>query len=393
ELRGDAKILITLLKGGPSTTAELQASIEKNNLDWAPDRITRTLERLVSFSLVENADIQAGVQETPKRKRRDKQIMLTYPLLKPGHLRWLTQPLSHLLSPGIMLYGIPALLLLHLLAWIKVLHPLVGSASALAATVHTLRPSLFMALAFGNYLGLLFHELGHASACVRCNTKHGPIGVCLYWVLPGLYTDVTQAWRLPAKQRLIVDAGGIFFSLIAATVALAGFLISRYPVCALLCSIFQVTVLINLIPFLRMDGYWMISDGLGIPNMMQANKELSQWAVLRVLRLTAAPPRIFSLPASRRRIYYAYYFGFVAFTLYFLWTITVWYVPQLGHLAGGAITGLYSSFRNHLITDAAKNGAKLVVVFLPALGLALYYGRAIRRSFVWLVGVLNGGRA
>jgi hypothetical protein len=391
QLKGDAKALIVLLKQGSYSAGELEAALRQKHVEtlWDSARILNALERLRAYSLVEPLGQDLALKENTSRPRREIKWMLTLPVFSPRHLSWLTRPLSRLLVPSWVLAGVPALLLLQVMAWIRILHPVIGSATALTATVHALTPKLFWLLALGNYLGLFIHELGHAAACVRCGVMPGPIGLCLYWILPGFYTDVNQAWRLPASKRLLVDAGGIFFSLLCATIALLGFILTGWTVSALLAGIYDITVAINLVPFLRMDGYWMVSDGLGIPNLMRVNKELSQWLILRILGIDAVEPSIFKIDKWRRYSYSLYYLGFVLFTVAFLWKIAVWYVPQLVHLIVTVTASLVGSVESRQTADVLKNILKLIVVILPAIGLSIYFGRAAKGTIAWVAGVLS----
>jgi|SwirhisoilCB3_FD_contig_123_72526_length_2881_multi_11_in_0_out_2_2 hypothetical protein len=392
-LRGDAKQIILLLQKSPATLPIIETALRiGQSRPEDTRRIPLVLERMSSLGLL---DPQPGLGESAPKpaKSRETQLMLTLPLLRPHHLTWLTRPLSRIVAPGLLAALLPLLLLLHIWAWITILHPVVGSLGALSATVHKLSPMWFWLLALGNYGGLFLHELGHASACIRCGAKHGPIGLCLYWILPGFYTEVNEAWRLPSHKRLVVDCGGIFFSLICASAALLLYLLTSNTVFALLCAIYDVTVLINLVPFIRMDGYWMISDGLGIPNMMRANRELSQWLLLRVVGIPAAKPRILAISVWRKRTYFLYYFAFLLFTLNFIWQTCSWYLPQFEHISAAALAALRASVHDHALLAGAKNVFKLFLAALPAVGLFLYFGRAIKRSVGWAINVLAEQRS
>lgn len=121
-------------------------------------------------------------------------------------------------------------------------------------------------------LSILLHELGHAAACVKYGAKPGAIGFGFFLIMPSFYADVTDSWRLTRHQRLIVDLGGVYMQLWC---------------CIILCIIFQVTgdimylnvstaiavlLLINVNPFLRFDGYWIVSDITNIPNLREKAK-------------------------------------------------------------------------------------------------------------------------
>jgi putative peptide zinc metalloprotease protein len=120
-------------------------------------------------------------------------------------------------------------------------------------------------LAYGIYLlALCAHEFGHASACSRYGMRPGDIGFAVYLVFPAVYCDVTRAWLLPRRQRVVVDIAGVLFETGAgALFAVAGgvFHMWFFTLAALL-------VLGNLIwilnPFGRFDLYWTLADALGV---------------------------------------------------------------------------------------------------------------------------------
>jgi putative peptide zinc metalloprotease protein len=147
----------------------------------------------------------------------------------------------------------------------------------------------------------------------------------LYLIFPAFYADVSEAWRLSRSRRAVVDAGGIFMSLICATACSAVFLVTGEQVWGLL----SITVVWNLNPFLRMDGYWLISDWLGVQNLMNVNKGVTRWLVRKALGKTPQRPTILSSAYQLRFVYAAYYFGFLLFAGYASVQLTLNYVPAL----------------------------------------------------------------
>ena len=64
---------------------------------------------------------------------------------------------------------------------------------------------------------------GHASASARYGVPARDIGFGLYLIYPVFYNDVTSAWRLPRRQRVVIDLAGTFFQfLVGAVYALVG---------------------------------------------------------------------------------------------------------------------------------------------------------------------------
>ena len=121
-------------------------------------------------------------------------------------------------------------------------------------------------LSYGVYLSLilisiLFHELGHASALLKYKQKPGEIGIGLYlYIIPVFYTSLSNAWRLNTRQRLIVDFGGVYFQYITVIFFLIGSVF--FPELHFVPFSILIIILYQFNPFIRLDGYWILSDWL-----------------------------------------------------------------------------------------------------------------------------------
>ncbi len=117
------------------------------------------------------------------------------------------------------------------------------------------------------------HELGHAYCCQRYGGKVGALGLALYFGQLVAYVDVSDAWLLPAKwHRIKVALAGVYVEAILALFAL--WLWVLLPVASLGAQLaflfFIVTssrICLNMLPLLRLDGYWVLSDWLEAPNL------------------------------------------------------------------------------------------------------------------------------
>lgn len=117
-------------------------------------------------------------------------------------------------------------------------------------------------------VSVTFHEIGHASSANYFGAKHGGIGGGFYLFTPVYYADVTDIWRLSKWQRIVVNLSGMYFELIFCTlIALIGFLINDF-VLTIIAIIVSFNTLFNLNPFLRSDGYWVLSDLTNKPNLL-----------------------------------------------------------------------------------------------------------------------------
>ncbi len=139
--------------------------------------------------------------------------------------------------------------------------------------------TLAVTLAFAKVL----HELGHAYMAKRFGCRVHSMGIAFLVMFPVLFTDVTDAWRLTSRrQRLLIGAAGMLTELCLAL--LATLLWSFLPdgplrsVCFMLATVTWVTTLaVNLNPMMKFDGYFLLSDLLGIQNLQERAFALARW--------------------------------------------------------------------------------------------------------------------
>jgi hypothetical protein len=105
-----------------------------------------------------------------------------------------------------------------------------------------------------------FHECGHATGCRYGGARPGVIGVGIYLVWPSFFTNVTDSYRLSRAGRLRTDLGGLYFNLIF-ILALAGlYSATSAEVLLLVIAVTHLEMLEQLSPFVRFDGYFILSD-------------------------------------------------------------------------------------------------------------------------------------
>jgi putative peptide zinc metalloprotease protein len=131
------------------------------------------------------------------------------------------------------------------------------------------------------------HELGHAFAARRFGAECHEAGVMLMMFTPLLYTNVTDAWILDRRSRLMITAAGMLVELTLASVAtILWFAASPGIFKAMLANVMVLctvgTIVFNGNPLLRFDGYFLLTDFAGLPNLSQrASHRLQQfWSFL-----------------------------------------------------------------------------------------------------------------
>ena len=159
----------------------------------------------------------------------------------------------------------------------------------------------------------IVHELGHAFTLKNHGCHVPSMGIAFMVLWPVLYTDATDAWRLKERhKRLHVGMAGIAVELGIAAWALLlwnflpdGMLKSlTFMVCT---TTIIMTLLVNLNPFMRFDGYYILSDTWRVPNLQEHSFGLAQWAMRNTLwGINAPKPHTFGESKDILLIVYAF---------------------------------------------------------------------------------------
>jgi putative peptide zinc metalloprotease protein len=191
----------------------------------------------------------------------------------------------------------------------------------------------------------VIHEMGHGLTCTYFGAPATRWGLLLiYLVLPCAYCDVSAAWTLPKKsQRLAVGAAGLGFQWVAGAAALLlwrvvepGTVVARSL--ATMAETCGLASLLNLWPFLRLDGYYLLSDLLEVPNLRPRAVARVKARLREFLLGSPARPEGSGPAASAReeRILTYYGAGVLLWSIVMIWI--VWH--RLAHLLVGWWGGL-----------------------------------------------------
>ena len=117
-----------------------------------------------------------------------------------------------------------------------------------------------------------FHELGHAAASQYGGAKPGAIGVGIYLLWPAFYNDLTDSYRLNRRGRLRTDLGGIYFNLVFILMLAALFAVTGINALVAAILVQHLAIVQQFVPFLRLDGYYVVTDLTGVPNLFECIK-------------------------------------------------------------------------------------------------------------------------
>ncbi len=204
------------------------------------------------------------------------------------------------------------------------------------------------------------HELGHAAACRYGGAEPGEIGVGIYIVFPAFYTDVTDSYRLGRAGRVRTDLGGLYFNAIT-VVAFALLYVATGNGLWLLTALgLQLQMLQQLIPVVRFDGYYVLSDLAGVPDLFAR-----VGPVLRSLRPGQPPdPRVTELRPQARR----FVTGWVLVVVPLLTAALLWAIWNLPDFVAAGRAGIRLQ---QLVFDVAWERRDWAAMALAVVSIAL----------------------
>lgn len=313
------RIEMAILSLWPDRSAQdVCAALEDRGLD--PDEAGRATAQMVDFCLAQGlterppGDMVASLTERHERTRRawwrmalDNYLFFRVPLVRPARFLERTLPI---VSP---LWSRPALIAFVLGALLGLL--LVSRQWDAFASTFLRFFSLEGLAAYGASLLLvkLVHELGHAYTATRLGCRVPTMGVSFLVMMPVLYTDTTAAWRLRLRaDRLRIDAAGVTAEMMLAIIAVLAWVVLPDGILRSVAFIvgttsWIATLAINLNPFMRFDGYYLLSDWLGVPNLQPRAFALGRWWLReRLFALGEPPPEQFPSRLHKGLIVYAY---------------------------------------------------------------------------------------
>lgn len=290
----DAQALIDDING--STTLQLDGGA-----------IERLLDFLREQQLLQPRQGTAAAMAAMRQRQRGSwqqwllhnYLFFRIPLVRPDRwLDWLAPRLGWLFSPAFR--------------WLTLAAGLLGVAGAYrdwerfsATLLDTL--SWHGALLYGAAITFakVCHELGHALTAKRYGCRVPTMGLAFLVMWPVAYTDTNEVWKLARReQRLAVAGAGIMTELmIAAWATLAWTWLPdggpKQVAFLLSTTTWITTVAINASPFMRFDGYFLLSDYLGLPNLHSRAFALARWDLReRLFALNEPAPE--SFPPRRR---------------------------------------------------------------------------------------------
>ena len=252
---------VMLAVDGRATVADVAERVSESS-----GRLVRPdgVRRLVGATLRPLGLLRRADGNEPELRRADPLLALRFRrvVTDPAVTRRLTEPFSVLFHPLVVA---PVVLAFGAIsAWVFFSQ---GLAAATAQAFDN--PALFLAVVAVTVLSAGFHEFGHAAAARYGGSTPGVMGFGIYLFWPAFYTDVTDSYRLGRAGRVRTDLGGLYFNALVVLVTFALWWATGWHAVLLIIPAQVLQMIRQLAPMLRFDGYHVLADLTGVPDLYQ----------------------------------------------------------------------------------------------------------------------------
>ncbi len=357
---------------GRRNCAEIATIVSQAMRRSVSEEMVATLvdEHLRPMGLLKLAD---GSAAPLKRSNPLLALKLKFAVTNPRATRRLTDPFRFLFRPAMV--GAVVLGFLAITWWVFFQRGL-----APAAYDAFQRPQLLLLVFVVTVLSGGFHEFGHAAAARYGGANPGVIGAGIYLVWPAFYTDVTDSYRLGRRGRLRTDLGGLYFNAIVVVLTFAWWYTTQWDALLLLVATQVMQMVHQLMPLLRFDGYHVLADLTGVPDLYHRIKP----TLLGLLPHRWFRPENRVLKPWARAVITAWVLVTIPMLAFMLLTL-VTAVPRLLGTAWAAVQqnagGVPAAWQHGGLVDASAQVLQVLAVVLPVMAGFLIMGRIGSRWF------------
>src|SRR5438874_681264 len=362
--------LIAELADGERTNEEIAAAVsEAIERGVSADNVRQLIEkRLRPLGVIAPAD-----GSEPELQKADPLLALRLraALVPERVVNAITKVFKPLFFPPVVLAVLAGLGALDV--WLFAYH---GIAQSLREVLYS--PALLMMMLGLVILSAAFHECGHATACAYGGARPGVMGAGLYIVWPAFYTDVTDAYRLGKAGRLRTDLGGVYFNVVFMLAVAGAYFATGSEPLLLVIPFMHLEIIHQFLPFIRLDGYYIVSDLTGVPDMFARIRP----TLASLIPGKRTSDRVKELKPWVRGVVTAYVFTVVPLLL-FLFGMMVINAPRIFSTAYDAFFLQYHKVRHDFSGGSAFAGSfgvlQMLILLLPAAGLIVTFARAALR--------------
>lgn len=273
-----------------NTLEQLQQKIDR------PDITASRLDTIIHSSLMPIFN-KMGMYETKKEETPQKDYWCRCKIMPTGKARLVVNLIKPLFG---RLYAIVAcaVLIANILLYNRLpTMSIEGSAIDIVAE-GVIVYALFFAVTF-------LHEFGHVAAAMQAGLKDRYINFAMYYIFPILYVKLNDTWTLNVWQRTKINLAGVTMQLIVNIPLLVAIILlqgkgAASQVAYITFWMNTIGVVLNLLPFIKFDGYWILSDLLHIPNLM---KESTRWLTSFFVKPSPFAPKEAAIHGVRKAFF------------------------------------------------------------------------------------------
>src|SRR5438874_1991479 len=368
--------LIAELADGERTNEEIAAAVsEAIQRGVSADNVRQLVEkRLRPLGVIASAD-----GSEPELQKADPLLALKLraALVPERVVNAITKVFKPLFFPPVVLAVLAGLGALDV--WLFAYH---GIAQSLREVLYS--PALLMMMLGLVILSAAFHECGHATACAYGGARPGVMGAGLYIVWPAFYTDVTDAYRLGKAGRLRTDLGGVYFNVVFMLAVAGAYFATGSEPLLIVIPFMHSEILHQFLPFIRLDGYYIVSDLTGVPDMFARIRP----TLASMLPWKHTSDRVTELKPWVRVVVTAYVFTVVPLLL-LMFGLMLINAPRIISTAWDSFFIQYHKVQHAFSGGSSLTGAigilQMLILLLPVLGIAATVWMVFRRvtGAVW----------
>lgn len=256
---------------------------------WTPELLQAALRQLAAMALLDD-----GEQRVMKRRRIQfvPPFSVQFTVLDPSRILGRLGPLLGVLGRRSTLWAGALIVLLGVGTLIGQWDTLTRLASQPVSV------AAFVVIFLGNFIATVLHEMAHGAVLTQYGGKARRMGFMLFYLVPAFFCDVSDGWRLPRNaMRVRVALAGIGAQLVVGGLtALASLAMPTQgaadALLLLACAIY-VAAVVNIVPFVKFDGYLALMSHLDISDLREKAMDDARSFLARAL---------FGAPAGERRL-------------------------------------------------------------------------------------------
>ena len=337
---------------------------QKFGAPLAPETLREFVEHLRRLGLLETESPRAGLRADPRRTFRGNLLYLRLKAFDPDRLLdRLVKKVGFFFTPSFLVFS--AALIFFAFATI------IGNSGEIGqALVHLYRFRILLVAWLTIFAVTTAHEFAHGLTCKRFGGEVHEMGGLLIYFQLAFYCNVSDTWLFPEKsKRLWVTFAGPYFEIFLWAVAVLTWRVTTpetwlSSLALVVIATSGIKLLINLNPLIKLDGYYLLSDYLEVPNLRQ--KSFSYLAARLGQLSGSATPGIEEATRRERRIYLVYGLLAGAYSLWLLGFVVIqvsqFLVGQYQAFGFLLFTGLLALVFRHPLDRVTR---KIPVLFGP----------------------------